>query len=71
MRLLATKLLKIVMEEEEAIRYYFQHGYNYNTIIDFLAKFHDIHISRRTLLNRFTSTWLRGRCEFNSGARKT
>ena len=52
------------MEEEEVIRYYFQHGYDYNTIMDFFAKFHDIHISRHTLLNRLKKYGLRRRgCE--------
>ena len=46
------------------LRYYFQHGYDYNTIMDFLAKFHDILISRRTLFNRLKKYGLRRRgCE--------
>ena len=46
------------------LRYYFQHGYDYNTIMDFLAKFHDIVISRRTLFNRLKKYGLRRRgCE--------
>ena len=39
-------------EEEEAIRYYFQRNYSYNTILDFLNEFHGINMSKRTLLNR-------------------
>ena len=40
------------MDEEEAIRYYFSRKYEYNTILDFLDKFHDIKMSKWTLLNR-------------------
>ena len=37
---------------EEAIRYYFGKNYQYKTILHFLEKFHDIKISKRTLLNK-------------------
>ena len=39
-------------EEEEAIRYYFRRSYDYNAILEFLDKYHDIRMSKRTLLNR-------------------
>ena len=39
-------------EEEEAIRYYFRGSYDYNAILEFLDKYHDIRMSKRTLLNR-------------------
>ena len=35
---------------EAAIRYYFGKNYQYKTILQFLEKFHDIKISKRTLL---------------------
>ena len=31
-------------EEEEAIRYYFRRSYDYNAILEFLDKYHDIRI---------------------------
>ena len=37
---------------EEAIRYYFGKNYQYKTILEFLDRFHDIKISKRTLLNK-------------------
>ena len=39
-------------EMKQAIQYYFQRGFNYETILSFLEKYHSITISRRTLLNR-------------------
>ena len=39
-------------EKEEAIRHYFSKNYDYNTILNFLEKYHEIKISKRTLLNR-------------------
>jgi hypothetical protein len=38
-------------EEEEAIRYYFRRSDDYNAILEFLDKYHDIRMSKRTLLN--------------------
>ena len=40
------------MGEEEANRYYFRRNYEYDAILEFLDKFHDIKMSKRTLLNR-------------------
>lgn len=40
------------LTEEQAIRYYFHRGFQYNDILWFLSKFHEVHISHRTLLNR-------------------
>ena len=37
---------------EGAVRYYFGKNYKYTTILEFLEKFHDIKISKRTLLNK-------------------
>ena len=36
---------------EGAVWYYFGKNYKYTTILEFLEKFHDIKISKRTLLN--------------------
>ena len=40
------------LTEEEAIRFYFARGFQYNSILIFLSKLHAINISYRTLLNR-------------------
>ena len=54
------------MDEEEAIRYYFFRRYEYNTILDFLDKYHDIKMSKRTLLNRLKQYGLtRRNCDIN------
>jgi hypothetical protein len=54
------------MDEEEAIRYYFLRRYEYNTILDFLDKYHDIKMSKRTLLNRLKKYGLtRRNCDIN------
>ena len=54
------------MDEEEAIRYYFSRKYEYNTILDFLDKYHDIKMSKRTLLNRLKEYGLsRRNCEID------
>lgn len=42
-------------EMREAIQYYFQRGFNYETILSFLEKYHSIELSRRTLFNRLKS----------------
>ena len=39
-------------DEKEIITYYFSRGYEYYAIVHFLAKFHDITMSIRTLKNR-------------------
>ena len=38
--------------ETIAIRYYFKQEYEYNTIVEFLSKFHGISMCARTLKNR-------------------
>ena len=38
--------------ETIAIKYYFKQGYEYNTIVEFLCKFHGISMCVRTLKNR-------------------
>ena len=49
------------LTEEEAIRFYFTRGFQYNSILSFLSKFHAINISYRTLLNRLNEYGLRRR----------
>jgi len=39
-------------DEKDIITYYFRKGYEYHAIVNFLAKFHQINISIRTLKNR-------------------
>lgn len=46
---------------EESIRYYFKKNYQYKTIIKLLEKFHDISISKGTLLNKLKEYGLRRR----------
>ena len=38
-----------IYNEQEIIRYYFNAGFEYNVILLFLKKYHDIEMSRRTL----------------------
>jgi hypothetical protein len=45
-------LVNGVMEEEEAIRYYFSRNHDYYTILCFLEKYHNIKMCKRTLINR-------------------
>ena len=54
------------MDEEEAVWYYFSRKYEYNTILDFLDKYHDIKMSKRTLLNHLKEYGLsRRNCEID------
>ena len=48
-------------DEKEIIKYYFSRGYQYDAIVHFLAKFHDITMSIRTLKNRLRRYQLRRR----------
>jgi hypothetical protein len=48
-------------DEKDIITYYFKRGYEYNAIIHFLAKFHQISMSIRTLKNRLREYKLRRR----------
>ena len=50
--LLQVSKVRWKMEEEVAIRYYFQRNYYYNTILQFLDKYHGIKMSKHTLLIR-------------------
>ena len=50
---------------EELIRYYFEKRYKYQTILDCLEKFHNIKISKRTLLNKLKEYGL-GRRRYNA-----
>ena len=43
-----------ISTEAICIKYYFKEGYEYEIILSFLAKFHDIKISLRTLKKRLT-----------------
>ena len=55
-------------DEKEIITYYFSRGYEYDAIVHFLAKFHDITMSIRTLKNRLRRYQLRRRtptCDLN------
>lgn len=54
-----------ISTEAVCIKYYFKEGYEYEIILSFLAKFHDIRISLRTLKKRLTSLGLRRRCDKN------
>ena len=44
---------------EGAVWYYFGKNYKYTTILEFLEKFHDIKISKRTLLSKLKECGLR------------
>ena len=48
-------------DEKDITTYYFSRGYEYNAIVHFLAKFHDITMSIRTLKNRLRQYQLRRR----------
>ena len=48
-------------DEKEIITYYFSRGYEYDAIVHFLAKFHDITMSIRTFKNRLRRNQLRRR----------
>ena len=39
--------------EEKWIKHYFENGYEYKEILEFLEKYHDLKISLSTLLRRF------------------
>ena len=55
-----------MMEEEEAIRFYFYRGFDYSAILQFLQRYHAITMCYRTLLNRLKLYGLRCReCEFD------
>ena len=57
---MATSLLP-TGDEKEVITYYFSKGYEYDAIVHFLAKFHDITMSIRTLKNRLRRYQIRRR----------
>ena len=64
---MATSLLP-TGDEKEITTYYFSRGYEYDAIVHFLAKFHDITMSIRTLKNRLRRYQLRRRtptCDLN------
>ena len=55
-----------MMEEEEAICFYFYRGFDYSAILQFLQRYHAISMCYRTLLNRLKLYGLRCReCEFD------
>ena len=49
------------LTKEEAARFYFERGFQYNSILNFLSKFNAINISYWTLLNRLDEKGLRRR----------
>ena len=51
-------------EETQALKYYFNEGYEYEVILCFLLKYHGIEMSLRTLKERFKSLGLRRRTQF-------
>ena len=48
-------------EETKALKYYFSEGYEYEVILCFLLKYHEIEMSLRTLKERLKSLGLRRR----------
>ena len=50
-----------VDKEEALIRYYFERGFHYSVILQFLKKYHAIEMSMRTLHNRLREYELRRR----------
>ena len=50
---------------EEAIRHYFKKNYKYSTILQFLEKFHNIKLSKRTLIRKLQEYGL-GRRKYNA-----
>ena len=48
-------------EETQALKYYFNEGYEYEVILCFLLKYHDIEMSLRTLKERLKLLGLRRR----------
>ena len=53
-------------EERSAIEHYFERGFRYNTIVQFLEKYHDISMNLRTLKRRLREYGLRNRTEVHS-----
>ena len=47
--------------QEKVIRYYFQRGFDYHTILQFLTKYHNFTISYRTLLRRLKTYGMKRR----------
>jgi len=56
---------KHVLRMEEAIRHYFKKNYKYSTILQFLEKFHNIKLSKRTLIRKLQEYGL-GRRKYNA-----
>ena len=50
-----------VDKEEILIRYYFQRGFSYSSILLLLSKYHNVEMSLRTLHNRLRNNGLRRR----------
>ena len=46
------------LNEEQAIRYYFNCGFEYNVILQFLSKYHGVTLSLRTLSHRLKENGL-------------
>ena len=46
-------------DEESLIEYHFTRGFQYDAIVDFLSKWHGVHMSERTLRSRLRSYGLK------------
>ena len=53
-------------EERSAIEHYFERGFRYDTIVQFLEKYHDIYMNLKTLKRRLREYGLKERNEVHS-----
>ena len=53
-------------EERSAIEHYFERGFRYDTIVQFLEKYHDISMNLKTLKRRLREYGLKERNEVRS-----
>ena len=53
-------------EERSAIEHYFERGFRYDTIVQFLEKYHDISMNLKTLKRRLREYGLKERNEVHS-----
>ena len=59
------------LQEEEAIKYYFNQGFEFKEILLFLKTYHNLEISMRTLLRRLQVYGLKRRCCETEGELRT
>ena len=59
------------MEDEEAIKYYFNQGFEFKEILLFLKTYHNLEISMRTLLRRLQVYGVKRRCCETEGELRT